>query len=111
MTTFNFSSDNFQKVTLEIDGQYAGQITVASEGGNNFRIEDVEVEKEYRGKGFYKALIIAAFNLFDIKTLRSENRNYRSNPVYQHWTGNEDLGENENVWISIDGETLSFDID
>ena len=108
MNTIQFSKvEGEQKVEMHIDGEYAGFFEVSSEGIGDFRIEDVEIEAEYRGKGLYKAMIIATFNILKISTLRSENRNYKSNPAYEKWVG-EELDYQTPVWITLNGEKLEF---
>lgn len=114
MNNIEFCIENenygFPAIELIIDGIVRGSFEVANEGFGSFRIENVVIDSEYRGKGFYKMLIIAAFNMFSIDTLRSDNRNEKSNPCYEKWCG-QDLCENETVFIQRDGEQLIFTVD
>jgi hypothetical protein len=71
----------------------------------------VKIEKEFRGMGFYKQMLIAALQMKKADMLISNNRNYNSNPIYASWAGVEDLDKDQQVNVYLTGETLCFDID
>ena len=113
MTSIEIKKDEtreFNTVVLLIDGFEKGFFTVASEGLYAFRVENVNIDTDLRGKGFYKMLITAAFNIFNIDTLRSSSRNHNSNPVYEYWCGQE-LANDDTVFIQLENETLVFTVD
>ena len=89
-----------------------GFFTVTGEGMGTFRIEQSEIEKEYRGKGLYKLFILAAFDLIaGLEIIRSHERNLHSNYAYIKWTGVESLDPEQIVWIQKAGNRLEFTID
>ena len=98
------------KILLLIDNELAGHLQVSDQGCGEYNIEYVLIEKNFRGKGFYKCLLIRAFSLFSIYSLTSFNRNCYSNPIYENWTG-EDLDEKEYIYISIEDEKLVFTLE
>lgn len=100
---FEYSEGTYRKVTMFVDNNEAGYIEVSGE-----EIMYSYIEEEYRGKGFYKMLLIAALNLTGYQVLYSMNRNEYSNPCYAKWTGDEMLNENENIIINLDGEKLQI---
>jgi GNAT superfamily N-acetyltransferase len=82
-------------------------ITNPDENGISL-IEYVEIFKEYQGKGFYKMLLKAAFELnSSLDMLLSKDRNEDSNPIYQKWLGFE-FGFRRHVTISICDNELIF---
>jgi len=83
-------------VTMFIDSNDAGFITVSED-----KIEEIEIKKEYRGRGFYTQLLIAALNMSGIDSLRSCNRNEDSNPCWEKWTG-ETLEIDDNCYVCLD---------
>ena len=109
MTNVTFQKENNDTINLIVDGIECGKLELASEGFNDFRIEKVHIDEPQRGNGFYKMLLISCFSILGAKTVRSEKRNYRSNPIYQAWTG-EELEEETPVWITLNGEKLEFTI-
>jgi GNAT superfamily N-acetyltransferase len=100
---FKFEKGTYRKVTMCIDGNEAGYIEFSGE-----EIMYSFIEEEFRGKGLYKMLLIAALNLGGYVILYSFNRNEFSNPVYQKWMNEDNLSENENIAISLDGEKVDF---
>ena len=97
-----------ETITIYVDGDDAGYIAIQEVMDGEFYIEYVEIFDEYKGKGYYNMLLISCFAMFDIIDLHSDNRNEKSNPIYQHWTRNENLGTKDNVRISMDEGKLLF---
>lgn len=108
MNNINITKED-SKVVLEIGCEKVAFLKVANEGFGSYRIENIEIDEEYRGRGFYKMLLIAAFNIFGIDTLRSDNRNHNSNPIYCKWT-NSDISGDDQVYIQLCGESLEFTV-
>lgn len=100
---FKFEKGTYRKVTMIIDENEAGYIEFSGE-----EIMYSFIEEEYRGKGLYKMLLIAALNLGGYIILYSFNRNEYSNPVYQKWMNDDTLIESEIIAISLDGEKVDF---
>ena len=100
---FKFEKKTYRKVIMIIDGNEAGYIEFSGE-----EIMYSFIEEEYRGKGLYKMLLIAALNLGGYDILYSFNRNEYSNPVYQKWMNDDTLSEDENIAISLNGEKVDF---
>ena len=96
-----FSSDNFE----------IGALTVASEGFGAYRIEMIQINERFKGKGYYRQILSAAFDLLKIDTLYSFNRNELSNPIYKAWTGDDTLSGQKRVWIEKLNDVLCFTID
>ena len=99
---------NGNKAELFVDGVFAGFIELSDEGCGTFRIENTEIEDQYRGKGLYRVLISGAFDVFGASVIRSAERNINSNWCYRNWTGNDELDQNAVVWIEKNNETLVF---
>ena len=83
-------------ITMFIDNNKAGFITVSED-----KIEYVEINKEYRGKGLYVQLLISALNMTGFDSLRSCNRNENSNPCWEDWTS-KDLDFEDNCYVCLD---------
>lgn len=109
METLNLKKDG-NKVLLLVDSEECGFLEIAAEGFGAYRIENVRIDTGYRGKGLYKAMLIASFNFFKIDTLLSYNRNDKSNSIYENWTG-VDLDRGDQVYIQLLGEKLEFTVD
>lgn len=97
-------------VYLDINGEQAGYIKLSDMGGA-YQIEKSEIDEEYRGKGYYKGLLLAAIQLTGAAMLISNERNENSNRAYISWTGNDDLEGDQQVNIYVVGEKMFFDID
>ena len=114
MATLEIKSIEFKleekEVQLFVNGEQAGFLALSSLGGA-YQIEEVEIEKQFRGMGFYKQLLIAGLQMKKADMLISNCRNYNSNPIYASWTGNEDLDKDRQVNVYLSGESLCFDID
>ena len=95
-------------ITIYVDGDDAGFIAIQEGLEGEGYIEYVEIFDKYKGKGYYNMLLISSFTMCDIIDLHSDNRNEKSNPIYQHWTRNEDLGTKDNVRITLDEGKLLF---
>lgn len=89
-------------VRIETDSDIIGELRINEDDGH---IEYVEIYQEYKGKGFYKMLLISA--LQEVSELVSDDRNKFSNPAYCKWI-NENIGMDDTIYISIDGESLKF---
>ena len=96
-----FSSDSFEICVL----------TVASEGFGVYRIENIQINDRFKGKGYYRQVLSAAFDLLKMDTLYSFNRNELSNPIYKFWTNDETLSSEKRVWIEKINGVLCFTID
>lgn len=94
------------EIFLMVDDKCAGFIRVNNEDGH---IEYVEIYPEYRGKGFYKMLLIAAFNLGGYDVLVSNDRNKMSNVAYEKWSG-QSIPKEDTIEILLDGENLKFEL-
>lgn len=97
---------NHSEVFVMVDGKCAGFLRVNNENGH---IEYVEIYSNYRGKGFYKMLLIAAINLTGLDTLHSNDRNQMSNLAYEKWLG-QSLPKEYDVFISVIDEQLNFSL-
>ncbi len=98
-TTFEFLENT---IWMEIDGSSAGMIEISENC-----IEKVEIEESFRGKGFYKSLLLAALQMSELDSLRSNQRNSYSNPAWEKWVG-EELEYTDECFVCIDGEGLFF---
>jgi ribosomal protein S18 acetylase RimI-like enzyme len=94
-------------VKLTVDGEEVGHIEVADLGGAYY-IEDVNIDPQFRGRGFYKMLLIAVFQLFGAEMLVSNNRSDTANFCYEKWTGQE-LERTQEVTIGLYGEQIEFE--
>lgn len=97
-------------INLMIDGEVCGSLMVVCESFlfGDYYIEKIDIDSEYRGMGFYRQLLMAAFELKSISTLRSDNRNSKSNPAYRKWTGDGSLKSKTPVHISLENNNLIF---
>jgi len=97
-------------ICLQVNGTDAGYICFNNINENIVaHIEDVQIEREFRGRGYYRMLLTAIFNLAGYDVLFSDNRNSSSNPIYEKWTGSE-LEDDQPIEIRLDGEDFEFDI-
>lgn len=103
--------NNLELKAISNDGDEIGALTVASEGFGMYRIEYMEINPKYRGKGYYRQILAAAFDAFKMDILYSFNRNDLSNGIYRLWTGNSDLSGDHRVWIERLNGCVSFTID
>ena len=103
MKEIKFTYEN-QTCTMFINQIEAGHIELGGE-----EIMYSEIEEEFRGKGYYSMLLIAAFNMSESYVLYSYNRNEFSNPCYEKWV-NTDLEETETLVICVDDEKLNISI-
>ena len=106
---FDIAEWNNNTIEMTINGEQVGTFSVQSEGAGDYVVGKVLINKEYQNKGYYKLLITAAFKLLNIKTLRSDTRNIKSNPIYEFWTG-ENLEFDTPVWITYVNNKLNFDL-
>ncbi len=102
-------SETLPTVAAICEGQEIGYFQVASEGFGDFRIEDTKIDVEFRGQGIYRKMIVAAFELLQMSTLRSDNRNQNSNPIYEKGCGQE-LEFDTPVWITCANGQLTFSL-
>ena len=100
--------DFYKTVTIYVNGNVAGYIAIEKGLKGEGYIEYVEIFDKYKGKGYYNMLLISCFTMFGIIDLHSGNRNKNSNPIYQYWTQNKDLGNKDDVRISMNKGKLSF---
>ena len=106
---FDIAEWNNNTIEMTINGEQVGTFSVQSEGAGDYVVGKVLINKEYQNKGYYKLLITAAFKLLNIKKLRSDTRNIKSNPIYEFWTG-ENLEFDTPVWITYVNNKLNFDL-
>ena len=103
----NINEDDTDKeylvVRIEIKNEIIGELRIDEENG---QIEYVEILTEYRGRGFYKILLISS--LQEVSELISTDRNKYSNPSYKKWINDENLGNEDTVYITLNGESLNF---
>ena len=92
-------------VYLNIGGVLVGELKIDEEDGH---IEFVEIQPDFKGKGFYKMLLLAG--LQEVPELYSDDRNVFSNPAYKHWTNDNLLSCEDTVYIEIENESLKFQI-
>lgn len=90
-------------VRIEIKNEIIGELRIDEEDG---QIEYVEILTEYRGKGFYKMLLISS--LQEVDELVSNDRNKYSNSAYRKWMNDENLGSEDTVYITLSDESLNF---
>jgi hypothetical protein len=111
MNSINFTYESDDKtIYLEIDGKEAGSLELTTYYNDLYQIELIEIEEEFRGKGFYKMFLIAALNMVpNITGLFSNNRNQYSNKVYEKWTGKE-LDSKQEIVIYLENDNLNFTI-
>jgi len=108
--TVQLNDENVRPVIeLVIDGEVVGRVVLSSLGTGAYYIEEAEIDKEYRGKGFYTVMLIACFQIAGAEMLVSNNRNADSNGAYEHWTGQE-LSYDQEVTIGLYGDSLGFDV-
>ena len=110
LTATPIFSVNGTEIEMTIDGVYAGHLEIHSEGCGVYRVEKVEIEKDFRGLGLYRQMLVMAFSLKKCDIIKSNNRNYLSNPIYCNWTSQE-IDEKQLVWIQCFGSSLDFTVD
>tara|TARA_R110000851_G_scaffold202655_1_gene354437 strand:+ start:606 stop:962 length:357 start_codon:yes stop_codon:yes gene_type:complete len=91
-----------ETITIYVDGDSAGYIAIEEIMEGEACIECIEIFEPYRGKGFFNMLLIAAFSMFDIIDLHSDNRDEHINSICRHWTRNPALDSKDNVTILMD---------
>lgn len=94
----------YLSIIVNYNDEYAGELLVNED---TCEIRNVEIVPEYRGKGLYKMLLIAA--LQEVEELISTDRNKFSNPCYIKWMGVELLNNTQKVTITLDDEKLTFE--
>ena len=103
--TYNEETFTFH---LTIDGKDAGFLE-KGEGSDSCRqIGHVEIKEEFKGKGLYRLFIAAILQTSEVEQFYSDNRNYESNPVWEHWTG-EQLEYDTMCYVDVNPDgTLDF---
>jgi len=102
-----FAKVGKNRIEATMDRLLVGYIQVSDLGGAYY-IEDVRIQPKFQGRGYYKMLLLAVFQLTGAEMLVSNNRSDTANFCYEKWTGQE-LEKNQEVTIGLYGEHLQFE--
>jgi len=106
-----FENVKGEGIYLDIDGEEAAVLNYALLSDNPtspvYQIELVEVEEEFRGRGFYKMLLHAFFSFNTNAVLNSNDRNEKSNAIYRKWC-DFSLEKEQEVNIILKDEAFIF---
>ena len=96
--------DSITSLLLVVEGEEAGYLNL-NILWETAEIEGVEIFPKFQKKGYYKAFLKLAIQELNLMELISLHRNDDSNPCYAKWLGNDELGYNDAISISIDIDT------
>jgi hypothetical protein len=103
--TFNEETTTYW---LNINGVDAGFLELGTGSKDCRQIGNVEIYKDFAGKGLYRTLLTAILQISEIEQFYSDNRNETSNAIWEHWTG-EELDFEEICYVDLNSDgTLDF---
>lgn len=109
--TTSKNSENNDIVTAYVDSTEIGHISFTNFNDDIVaHIEHIQISEEYRGRGIYKMLLSALFNLTSYSVILSDCRNEYSNKTYKNWLNIETLNDNDQVEIRLENDTFYFEM-